>query len=55
MLIPAGVVDCASAEVELFLRDDLKNLKLILLKRFWFFMLIEVRRNQWINHPGREI
>ena len=40
-LIPAGVVDCfkmfhntASAEVELFLSDDLKNLRLFLLKRF---------------------
>ena len=36
----------ASAEVDLFLRDDLKNLRLFLLKRFWFFMSIKVRRNQ---------
>jgi hypothetical protein len=46
MLIPAGVVDCASAEVDLFLRDDLKNLRLFLLKRFWFFMPIKARINQ---------
>jgi|WetSurMetagenome_2_1015567.scaffolds.fasta_scaffold961143_2 hypothetical protein len=43
---PAGVVDCASAEVELFLRDDLKNLRPILLRRFWFFKPVKVRRNQ---------
>jgi hypothetical protein len=46
ILIPAGVVDfhnSASAEVGLFLRDDLKNL--LLSKRFWFFMPIKVRRN----------
>jgi hypothetical protein len=36
----------ASAEVDLFLNDDLKNLRLLLLKRFWFFMSIKVRRNQ---------
>ena len=45
----------ASAEVDLFLSDDLKNLRLFLLKRFWFFMPIKVGRNQWINLPGREI
>ena len=36
----------ASAEVDLFLSNDLKNLRLFLLKRFWFFMSIKVRRNQ---------
>jgi hypothetical protein len=36
----------ASAEVDLFLSDDLKNLRLFLLKRFWFFMPIKVKRNQ---------
>ena len=36
----------ASAEVDLFLSDDLKNLRLFLLKRFWFFIPIKVRRNQ---------
>ena len=36
----------ASTEVDLFLSDDLKNLKLFLLKRFWFFMSIKVRINQ---------
>ena len=45
----------ASAEVDLFLSDDLKNLRLFLLKRFWFFIPIKVRRIQWTNHPGREI
>jgi hypothetical protein len=50
MLIPAGVVDLfhnsASAEVDLFLSDDLDNLRLFLLKKFWFFISIKVRRNQ---------
>jgi hypothetical protein len=41
--------------VDLFLSDDLKNLRLFLLKRFWYFKPIKVRRNQRINHPGREI
>jgi len=36
----------ASAEVDLFLSDDLKNLRLFLLKRFLFFIPINVRRNQ---------
>jgi hypothetical protein len=36
----------ASAEVDLFLSDDLKNLRLFLLKRFLFFIPIKVRRNQ---------
>jgi hypothetical protein len=51
-LIPAGVVDfkmfhnSASAEVELFLSDDLKNLRLFLLKKFWFLIPIKVIRNQ---------
>ena len=43
MLIPAGVVDC------LFSSDDLMNLRLFLLKRFWFLILIkgkEESRNQ---------
>jgi hypothetical protein len=44
----------ASAEVDLFLGDDLKNLRLFLLKRFGFFISIKERRNQRINHPGRE-
>jgi hypothetical protein len=39
-LVPAGVVDVfpnsASAEVDLFLSDDLDNLRLFLLKKFWF-------------------
>ena len=35
-----------SAEVDLFLSDDLKNLRLFLLKRFWSFIPIKVRRNQ---------
>ena len=52
MLIPAGVVDCfdfkmfhnsASAEVDLFLSADLKNLRLFLLKRFWLFISIKIR------------
>jgi hypothetical protein len=52
MHIPAGVVDCvdyhnsASPEVDLFLGDDLKNLRLFLLKRFWFFIPIKVIRSQ---------
>ena len=36
----------ASAEVDLFLSDDLKNLRFFLLKRFLFFIAIKVRRNQ---------
>jgi hypothetical protein len=32
--------------VDLFLSDDLKNLRLFLLKRFWFFIPIKVRRDQ---------
>jgi hypothetical protein len=35
-----------SAEVDLFLCDGLKNLRLFLLKRFWFFISIKVKRNQ---------
>jgi hypothetical protein len=35
-----------SAEVDLFLSDDLKNLRLFLLKRFLFFISTKVRRNQ---------
>ena len=51
MLFAAGVVDCfdfkifqnaASAEVALFLRNDLKDLRPFLLKRFLFFMDIKV-------------
>jgi hypothetical protein len=34
----------ASADVDLFLSDDLKNLRLFLLKRFWFFIPIKIRR-----------
>jgi hypothetical protein len=51
-LIPAGVVDCVDyhnsdlADVDLFLGDHLKNLRLFLLKRFWFFIPIKVIRNQ---------
>jgi hypothetical protein len=36
----------ASAEVDFFLSDDQKNLRLFLLKRFWFFIPIKARRNQ---------
>jgi hypothetical protein len=47
MLIPAGVVDVfhnsTSAEVDLFLSDNLKNLRLFLLKKFWFIISIKVR------------
>jgi hypothetical protein len=35
-----------SAEVDLFLNDDLKNLRLFLLKRFWFFISMKIRINQ---------
>ena len=36
----------ASAEVDLFLRDDLKDLRPFLLKRFLFFIDIKVKRNE---------
>jgi hypothetical protein len=39
-------INSTSAEVDLFLSDDLKKLRLFLLKRFWFFMPKKVRRNQ---------
>jgi hypothetical protein len=56
-LIPAGVVDCvdsitASAELDLFLSDDLKNLRLFLLKRFLFFISIKVSKKS-MNQPPR--
>jgi len=59
-LVAAGVVDllirsilffdfnishnAASAEVDLFLRDDLTDLRPFLLKRFLFFIEIKVKR-----------
>jgi hypothetical protein len=36
--------NAASAEVDLFLRDDLKDLRPFLLKRILFFIEIKVRR-----------
>jgi hypothetical protein len=35
----------ASPEMDLFLKDDLKNLRLFLLKMFCFFMPITIKRN----------
>ena len=46
--------NAASAEVDLFLRDDLKDLRPFLLKRFLFFIDIKVIRKKEINHPGRD-
>jgi hypothetical protein len=54
--IPAGVVDCsdfhqalflkaASAELDLFLSEDLKNSRLFLLKIFWFFIQLKMKGN----------
>jgi hypothetical protein len=56
-LVAAGVVDfnishnAASAVADLFLRDDLKDLRLLLLKMILLFI---DERNK-INHPGWEI
>ena len=36
--------NAASAEVDLFLRDDLKDLRLFLLNRLIFFIVTKVRR-----------
>ena len=45
----------ASAEVDLFLSDDLKNLRLFLLKRFWFFISIKVEEiNESTTPVGKE-
>ena len=41
-----------SPEVDLFLRVDLKNLGLILLKSF---NNTKAKKKEQINHPGREI
>jgi len=42
-LLEAGVVDWfASAEVDLFLRDDLKDLRTFLLKMILLFMDIKI-------------
>ena len=38
--------NAASAEVDLFLRDDLKDLRPFLLKRFLFFIDIKVKRKE---------
>ena len=38
--------NAASAEVDVFLRDDLKDLRPFLLKRFLFFIDIKVKRKE---------
>ena len=38
--------NAASTEVELFLRDDLKDLRPFLLKRLMFFIVTKVRREE---------
>jgi hypothetical protein len=44
-LLPAGVVDL-SAEMDLFLSDDLKDLKLFMLKRLLFFIDTKIKRKE---------
>ena len=44
-LLPAGVVDL-SAEVDLFLRNDLKDLRSFLFKRLLFFIEIKVIKKE---------
>jgi hypothetical protein len=61
MLIPAGVVDYLFKFQIYFLKDMFKGLKKngsFYLNSIWrnrFFMSSKVKRNQLINHPGREI
>jgi hypothetical protein len=43
------------SEVALFLRDDLKDLRLFLLKMILLFIDIKIQRKEAINHPGREV
>ncbi len=63
-LFAAGVVDLSScfdfkmspnatsAEVALFLRDDLKDLRSFLLKRFLFFIDIKVKKRNKSTTPA---
>jgi hypothetical protein len=61
MMFAAGVVDCfdfkishngASAEVNLFLRNDLKDLRLFLWQRFLFFIDIKVKKRITSTTPA---
>jgi len=45
----------ASAEVDLFLSDDLKDLRPFLLKRFVFFIVIKVKKSNISTTPAGKI
>jgi hypothetical protein len=47
--------DAAPAEIEMFLRYDLYDLRFFLLKKLFVFILSKIRIRERINHPGREI
>jgi hypothetical protein len=49
------ILNTACAEVDLFLRVDMKDLRPFLLNRFLFFKDIKIKRKEQINHPGREM
>jgi len=64
MLFAAGVVDCfdckishnsTSAEVDLFPRDDLKDLRPFLLKRFLFFIDIKLKISNKSTTPAGKL